>query len=341
MLAGGKGSRFWPVSTPGRPKQLLPLAGKRPLIADTVERARGLVPEDRIRILAGAHLVGPLRDALPEAREIGYMVEPAMRGTCPVLAWAAWEVVQSDPDAVLVSLHSDHVIRPLDAFRDTVEAAVGLARDEGLLVTVGVAPDRIETGFGHIEPGPSLPTDLDHQAFRVASFHEKPDAEAARRYHTRGCLWNTGIFVWKAATFLEEVGTLAPEVADHLPLLASDGPEAFFDAVTACVVDRAVLERSRRVGCVRATFEWDDVGSWEALARTREADPAGNVLVGSGHVVDGSGNIVFSEQGRVVLYGVEDLIVVRTEDDTLVMPRGRARDLKALLHELDELEEAK
>jgi mannose-1-phosphate guanylyltransferase len=268
------------------------------------------------------------------------MVEPAMRGTCPVLAWAAWELARSDPDAILVSLHSDHLIRPLEAFRDTVDVAIGLARDEGLLVTVGVAPDRIETGFGHIEPGSSLPTGADHQAFRVASFHEKPDAATARRYAAQGYLWNTGIFVWKASTFLGEVRTHAPEVADLLPLLDSDGPEAFFEAVPVCVVDQSVLERSQKVGCVRATFEWDDVGSWDALTRTRDEDPDGNVLVGSGHVVGGSRNVVFSEEGRVILYGVEDLVVVRTGADTLVMPRDRAKDLKFLLHELGKLEEA-
>lgn len=268
------------------------------------------------------------------------MVEPSMRGTCPVLAWAAWEMAGSDPDAVLVSLHSDHLIRPLEAFRDTVDVAIGLARDEGLLVTVGVAPDRVETGFGHIEPGSSLPTGPDHQAFRVASFHEKPDAATARRYAAQGYLWNTGIFVWKASTFLGEVRAHAPEVADHLPLLDSHGPAAFFDAVPVCVVDQAVLERSDRVGCVKATFEWDDVGSWEALTRTREGDPDGNVVVGSGRVVHGSRNVVFSEQGRVILYDVEDLVVVRTGADTLVMPRDRAKDLKALLRELDDVAEA-
>ena len=134
------------------------------------------------------------------------------------------------------------VIRPLEAFRDTVEVAIGLARDEELLVTVGVAPDRVETGFGHIEPGSSLPVDTNHQAFRVASFHEKPDAATARRYAAEGYLWNTGIFVWKASTFLGEVEAHAPEVAEHLPLLESSGPDAFFDAVPTCVVDQAVLD---------------------------------------------------------------------------------------------------
>jgi mannose-1-phosphate guanylyltransferase len=330
------GSRFWPLSTPVRPKQLLPLVGERPLIAHALERARALAPEDHVRILTGAHLVGAIQETLPEVSEVDYMVEPVQKGTCPPLVWAARDVARLDPDAVLVSLHADHVIWPLDAFRNTVESAIRLAREEALLVTVGVVPDRVETGFGHIEPGATLTVDQGHEAFRVASFHEKPDPATAERYRAEGHLWNTGIFVWKAAVFLEEVRRHAPEVATHLPLLDADGAAAFFDAVPPCVVDRTVLERSRRVGCVRATFEWDDVGSWEALTRTRDADASGNVVVGSGRVVDGSENVVVADQGRVVLFGVNDLVVVRTEAETLVMPRHRAGDLKALLDALEE-----
>jgi len=332
------GSRFWPVSTPLRPKQLLPLFGERPLVADTIERATALVPVDRIRVLAGNHLVGAIGAALGDVRGVRFMVEPVPKGTCPALVWAAREVVRSDPEAVLVSLHADHLIEPLDAFLETVGVAVRLARAEDLLVTVGVEPDRIEPGFGHIEPGSVFPVGEGHEAFRVASFHEKPDAATAERYRGSGYLWNTGIFVWKATTFLEEVQRHAWEVATHLPLLDSDGAAAFFDAVPQCVVDRSVLERSERVGCVRATFRWDDVGSWEALTRIAEADPSGNVVLGPGRVVEGSDNLIVAKQGRVILFGVDDLVVVRTEADTLVMPRHRARDLKALLEKLEDLE---
>jgi mannose-1-phosphate guanylyltransferase len=336
VLAGGVGSRFWPVSTRTRPKQLLPLAGERPLIVDTVERARALVDDAHIRILAGEHLVGPFHAALPDLPEASYLVEPGARGTCPVLAWAAWEIARRDPRAVLVSLHADHLIRPLPAFQETVRAAVRLADEENLLLTVGVRPDRVETGFGHIQPGDALPSSGAGRAFRVRAFHEKPDAATARRYVAEGFLWNSGIFVWRAATFLEEVERHAPEVAEHLPLLATDGPDAFFRNVPVCVVDTAVMERSDRVGCVEASFEWDDVGSWEALARTRAADAAGNVVVGDGTVVEGNGNIVFAEGGRVVLFGIDDAVVVQSGGRTLVLPRARAAELKSLLRALGE-----
>lgn len=323
------------MSTPERPKQLLPLASSRSLIRDTVSRAATLVDPARIRILAGEHLAGPFQRELPELGDDAYLVEPEARGTCPVLAWAAWELAQKDPDAVLVSLHADHLIRPLEAFGETVGAAAELAARDDLLVTVGVRPDRVETGYGHIQPGEDLPVPGEAHAFRVEAFHEKPDRATARRYTDLGYLWNTGIFVWKASVFLDQVRRHAPEVADCLPLLEGQGPDAFFEAVPACVVDRAVMERSDRVACVEATFAWDDVGSWGSLPRTREGDRDGNVLEGDALVSEGSGNVVWADEGRVVLWGVDDLVVVRTGEVTLVMPLGRAPALKELLGRLE------
>jgi mannose-1-phosphate guanylyltransferase len=333
VLAGGVGSRFWPVSTRERPKQVLPLAGDRPLIADTIERARALVPDERVRILAGEHLAGPLRGALTDFPDTGLWVEPRARGTGPVLAWAAWRLAQIDSEAVMVSLHADHLIRPLAAFEETVRAAARVARRDELLVCVGAVPDRVETGYGHVEPGDAIAVEGPAKAWRVRAFHEKPDPETARRYVDAGYLWNTGIFVWKASVLLGEIDRHAPEISGHL-LLLEQSAEAYFDAVPVSVIDTVVMERSERVATVGATFEWDDVGSWEALSRTREADGAGNVFVGAGHAVDARGNVVFADEGSVVLFGTDDLVVVRTDDLTLVLPRGRAAELKTLLAEL-------
>lgn len=172
----------------------------------------------------------------------------------------------------------------------------------------------------------------------MQAFHEKPDAETAQRYVSEGHLWNTGMFVWKVSTFLSELAEHAPDVSDCLELL-KDGVEAFFEAVPVSVVDTAVMERSQRVATVAALFAWDDVGTWEALSRSKPADSDGNVLVGDAITVDGTGNIVFADQGDVVLFGVDDLVVVRTSDATLVMPRERAADLKTLLAELEGDEE--
>jgi mannose-1-phosphate guanylyltransferase len=197
------------------------------------------------------------------------------------------------------------------------------------------APFRIEwrRATGIVEPGEPIAVDGPARAWRVRAFHEKPDPETARRYVDAGYLWNTGIFVWKASVLLEEIEAHAPEIHDHLPLL-EESAEAFFGAVPVSVIDTAVMERSERVATVGATFEWDDVGSWEALSRTRDADEAGNVFFGEGQAVDARGNVVYAEEGSVVLFGTDDLVVVRTGDLTLVLPRGRAAELKTLLAEL-------
>ncbi|RMH11546.1 MAG: mannose-1-phosphate guanyltransferase [Gemmatimonadetes bacterium] len=337
VLAGGVGSRFWPASTPARPKQLLPLASDRPLIVDTLERAHALTPSDRVRVLAGAHLVEPFRSAVPSLGEAHFLVEPAQRGTGPVLAWAAWRLLQADSEAVLVSLHADHRITPVDAFAETVRAALRGAREEGWLFTVAVPPTRPETGYGYIRPGAPLEGEDGAPAcFRVGAFHEKPDPETAARFVDDGYLWNTGIFVWRADTFLDEVRAHAHEIAPHLHLLEAGDEAGFFAEVEPVAVDVAVLERSDRVAAVRATFGWDDVGSWEALARTRPADPQGNVGVGAVHAHDAARNIVYADQGDVVLFGVDDLVVVRAGGVTLVTDRRHAPDLKGLVERLPE-----
>lgn len=330
VLAGGSGQRFWPLSTPERPKQLLPLASARPLIAETLERLRDFVPRERIRILAGRDLVEAIRSAtgLPES---AFLVEPRARGTGPVLAWAAWEVARRDPGAVMVSLHSDHVIDPVSRFRDAVGVAVEIAVRENLLMTIAVPPERPETGYGYLRPGDPLRAPPGHRAYRVAEFVEKPDAETAARYMEDGYRWNSGIFVWPASTFLEQVREHASEIAPALPSLERGDVAAFFEDAGRVSVDEGVLERSSRVGSIDATFAWDDLGTWESLARHRDSDARGNVTEGDVHCGDASGNIAVAESGRVVLLGVRDLLVVRTEGATLVMPRSRSAELKRYL----------
>jgi mannose-1-phosphate guanylyltransferase len=336
VLAGGSGTRFWPVSTPSRPKQLLPLAGPSPLIVETLDRARAVATDDRIRELTGPQLVEPCRSALPDLPPSAYWVEPGPRGTAPALAWAAWQARAQDPDAVVVSLHSDAAIRPLDAFVQGIQAAAELARRERALVTIGVPPDRPETGYGYLQPGAELPPAEGVSAFVVSAFHEKPDRDTAERYVTSGYLWNSGIFAWRADVFLDEVARHAPELAGALPRLDAGDVEGFFATVTPISVDEAVLERSECVVAARAPFLWDDVGSWEGLARTRDVAPGDNAVVGSGCVVDGADNIVYAEDGAVVLWGVSDLVTVHTAGVTLVMRRDLAPDLKRLLERLPE-----
>ena len=334
MLAGGSGSRFWPVSTPARPKQLLSLAGPRPLVVETVERARTVAANERIRILTGAGLVPSFQSALPELGLDAYWVEPHARGTGPALTWAAWRALEEDPDAVLVSLHSDHVVRPLEAFVQGIRAASALALRERVLVTVGVAPDRPETGYGYLQPGARLDPVDGVATFRVSAFHEKPDRGTAERYMGQGYLWNSGIFAWRADVFLEEVRRHAPTIARALPRLEAGNVEGYFEIAGPGTVDEMILERSDHVAGIQAPFAWDDVGSWEGLSRVRGAAPGENVIVGDGLIEGGSNDIVYADDGSVVVWGLSDVVVVHTSGTTLVMRRDLAPDLKRLLDRL-------
>jgi mannose-1-phosphate guanylyltransferase len=271
---------------------------------------------------------------LPDLGDDAYLIEPRARGTAPVLTWAAWEIARRDPDAVIISLHADHRIEPEEEFEALMRDAAALAAETGDLLTIGVVPDRPETGYGYIELGDVIARAGGTEALRVRTFHEKPDAETASAYVKRGLLWNSGLFVWRADRFLEEIRAHAPEIASALAHLEAGDVEGFFDACPSVAVDTAVLESSDRVAVVRASFEWDDVGSWAALARTRPQDADGNVVVGEAHLVESRDTIVATDGDPIAVFGVEGLVVVRASGVTLVTTREKAPDLKRLLERL-------
>ncbi len=335
VLAGGVGSRFWPVSTPDRPKQLLPLGSDRPLITDTVERIAPLVPLPRVRILTGEALAEPILAAAPDLVHDNLLLEPQAKGTAPVLAWAAHEIARRDPEAVMISLHADHVIEPAAVFREQLEVIGRLAAERERLFTIGVEPTRPETGYGYIRVGDALGPALD--AYEVAEFVEKPDRDTALEYiHRGGYVWNTGIFIWRAATLLDELRRHTPELARHLSLLDAGDVQGFFEAAPNLTIDEGLLERSDAVGVARARFRWDDVGTWDAVGRTREKDERGNVAVGDAHLIDCDDCIAWSDEGGIVVFGASDLVVVRSGGVTFVAPRERTADLKEMLKQVPE-----
>lgn len=335
ILAGGIGSRFWPASTPSQPKQLLPLAGPQPLIRETVERILPLVPQERLRILTGRHLAEPITRALPELEPGNLLLEPRAAGTAPVLAWAAAEIERRDPDAVMISLHADHVIEPAEAFRQRLAIAARLAVRERRLFTLGARPDRPETGYGYIRLGEII-ADSGGGAHAVDSFVEKPDRETAERYLREGYLWNTGLFVWRVADLLDQLERFTPELAELIPVLREGGTEEFFRRTPSLSIDNGLLERSDRVGVVTADFHWDDVGAWDAVYRTHAADSAGNISIGETHGVDTRGCVLYGADGPVVAFGVEDLVIVRASGVTFVAHRDRVPEMKDLLASLPE-----
>lgn len=329
ILAGGSGSRFWPLSTPSTPKQLLPLTGSDRSTAEAaVQRLEGLIPPERILVVTGAALTGPLEAALQLPRE-NFLVEPQAASTAPALAWAAHEARRRDPGAVLLCLHADwHVPEP-ERFRKAADRALDAA-SRGALVTVGVRPTRAETGFGYIEVGAEVSPGI-HGVMR---FKEKPTAERARQLVASGALWNSGLFAWQGATLLEEMTAHTPEIAPHLTLLDAGDIPGFFRAVTPISIDVGVLERSNRVVVVPGDFAWDDIGTWEALARVRSPDTDGNVTVGPAHVTRTTDSIIWSDGTPIVTSGVRDLVIVVANGRVLVIHRDQAADLKSILDQL-------
>jgi mannose-1-phosphate guanylyltransferase len=329
VLAGGSGTRFWPLSTPQNPKQLLPLTGSTSTAEESIDRLAGLVPRERILVVTGAALADRLRERL-NLPAPNILVEPRAASTGPALIWATAEAQRRDPDAEVLSLHADWAIGDAAAFRRTADMALTTARRYERLVTVGVVPSRPETGYGYIVPGPPL----GDGARMVARFSEKPDAATALDLMAAGALWNSGLFAWTAERLLLETEAHTPEVAPHLPALRSGDIEGFFRAVTPISIDVGLLERSASVAVVSGAFAWDDIGTWQALTRVRPKDPSGNVVVGNAFTHESEDCIIWADRDTVVLSGVRDLIVVQANGRILVMPAERAAAMKQLLDAL-------
>jgi mannose-1-phosphate guanylyltransferase len=334
ILAGGVGSRFWPLSTPGRPKQLLPLVDERPLLVATVERSAQLVPHARTLVLTNASLVAPIAAALPDLPPANIVAEPRPAGTAAALAFAAAEIERrAGSETVMICVHADWAIANEPEFRATLQRAVLIAEHEHGLVTVGIVPTRPDPGFGYIEPGSVV---AGSPARRVRRFIEKPSRERAAELCASSCLWNSGIFVWRVGDFLDEIRAHTPEVAPALRDLdgRGDAADRFFAAVKPVSVDVGVLERSDRVYVLPGDFGWDDVGTWAALHRVRTPDGHGNVVSGAAVVSQSTNNVVHAEGNAVVLFGVSNLVVVTRDGLTLVTTREHSADLKTLVESL-------
>ncbi|HBB73498.1 MAG TPA: mannose-1-phosphate guanylyltransferase [Planctomycetaceae bacterium] len=347
VMAGGAGTRFWPASRVGLPKQLLPLAGERSLLEDTVERLDGLVPPERVLIVTSARLLDAARRQLPQVPPHGLVGEPCKRDTAPCIGLAALLVSRTDPDATMAVMPSDHVIGPVERFQAAIRQAAALVdATPERLVTFGIRPTHPAEGFGYIQQGPRLSTGpRDAAAHRVASFREKPPAAVAREYVAAGTyLWNAGIFVWRAATILAALEARQPECLERLRRIAAawDTPDrdvvfaTEFAAIRGISIDYAVLESAPDVVVIEAPFSWDDLGGWSAVARQRGADADGNTVVGRHLGIGSKGTIVHAAADHlVVTLGLENMLVVHTPDATLVADRTHEEAVKKVVAELE------
>ncbi|NBT13540.1 MAG: mannose-1-phosphate guanylyltransferase [Planctomycetia bacterium] len=347
VMAGGSGTRFWPASRAALPKQLLPLAGDRTLLEDTVARLDGLVPPERMMVVTSERLLPAVRRQLPQLPERALVGEPCKRDTAPCVGLAALLVARHDPEATMAVMPSDHVIAPAETFRTAILQAAALVEEApGRLVTFGIKPTYPAESFGYIEAGEPLARPLgDARACRVRRFKEKPPASVAREYLAAGnFLWNAGIFVWKAATILEALAARQPECLAHLERIVAawDTPDRDavfareFAAIRGISIDYAVLEHADDVVVIEAPFEWDDLGGWSAVARQRGADPEGNTIVGRHLGIDSLRTIVHTGPDHlVVTVGLEDMLVVHTPDATLVADRGHEEAVRKVVAELE------
>jgi mannose-1-phosphate guanylyltransferase len=354
IMAGGAGTRLWPLSRTGRPKQLLDVVstsdgGTHSLLAEAFTRLEGVLPAERIWVCTSAHYADAVEAAVPGLRADRMVLEPTARDTANAVGLSAALVADIDPDAELAVVSADHVIRPVERFADALRTAyAALAERPRSLVTLGITPTSPATGFGYVQRG--APIGVDGVA-EAASFREKPDRATAEAYLASGeYLWNSGMFVWRARTVLDALAEHLPESAEGLQRIVAAPAGAARDAVLAEVfptlpkisVDYAVLEPAAaepgRVVVVDLDVDWLDVGSWPALAHTLAADEDGNSRSGPTLLLDSAGNVVVSDDPEhlVALVGVRDSVVVHTADVTMVCPVGDAERVKQLLAAVQE-----
>lgn len=335
VFAGGIGSRFWPLSTPERPKPLLRLVGDRPLIADTLRRLQPLIPASRTLVLTSADISDAIHEAIPELPQKNLLVEPRPLGTAAALAWGAQEIINRvGRNTVFVALHADLAAQFEDEFRNAIRrAATYAAGEDAPLVALGARPTRPDTGFGYMLCGTELEPGIELSkggACVVSRFVEKPGPLQAEEFIAQGAMWNTGIFCWQAGTVLDALELHTTELADGMAYLASGKVDRFFGMVQSVSIERGLLERVDNLICLPSSFGWDDVGTWACLRRVRELDDTGNGVIGDALLVDAESNVVHTESGRVVVYGVNSLLVVSLPGVMFVTSLERAAELNML-----------
>lgn len=345
IMAGGRGERFWPLSTSRRPKQLLALVGDKPLIAQAVDRLDGLVPPENVFVVTNADLVDATREAAPQLPPENIVGEPVGRDTAAAVACGGALVKARDADGVFAILTADQVMGDLDIFSSTLKGGMDLAGQHDILVTIGIQPTYPATGFGYIESGDTYSTTENVEFRKATRFVEKPDEMTAAEYlSTRKFYWNSGMFIWSVSALENAFGRHCPEMLELMKTLTAyaqdgkivEGMDATYPDLKKISVDYALMEKADNIVMACGTFTWDDVGSWPALESHFDQDAQGNTRIGKVETLEAEGNIVVSNERLTAIIGVKDLVVVQAEGVTLVCPKDRAQDIKQLVTALRE-----
>jgi mannose-1-phosphate guanylyltransferase len=353
IIAGGRGTRFWPLSRSRKPKQLLKLFGPKTLLDETVDRVLSLGGSDRTMIVTVAEQLYAVRKELSSLPRKNFLAEPEGKNTAPCIGLAALEVIARDPDGVMIILPADHWVADVPAFRRTLKAAAELAARHDRLVTIGIQPGYPETGYGYIVRGKPLTGDGITGAFQVKRFKEKPNAKIARQLLRQGSLWNAGIFAWRASTLLALMERHQPSIHKSLEKiaraaagksLASAAPKLGsviadeYKKMPSISIDHAILEPAGsegRVLTVPGHFGWSDVGSWAAVHQMSRRDSDGNAANGKWLGLDAKDCLIHAPDRLVVLLGMRDAVIVDTPDALLVGDLKRSQEVRDLVDELN------
>ncbi len=345
IMAGGKGERFWPLSTSKQPKQLLALVGDKPLIAQAVDRLDGLVFPENVFVVTNADLVEATRAAVPQLPPENIVGEPIGRDTAAAVACGGALVAARDPEGVFAVLTADQVMGDLDVFSATLKGGMDLAAQNNILVTIGIKPTFPSTGFGYIESGNAFESAEGIEFRKAVRFVEKPDEAAASEYLATGKFyWNSGMFIWSVQSLKKAFAAHCPEMAELMDTLTgyakdgkiAEGMDATYPNLEKIAVDYALMEKADNIVMACGTFAWDDVGSWPALESHFEQDENGNTKIGQVETLGAAGNIVYSKDRLTVVIGARDLVVVQAEGVTLVCPKDRAQEIKQMVVALRE-----
>jgi mannose-1-phosphate guanylyltransferase len=343
IMAGGSGTRFWPLSRRKTPKQLLDLFGGTTLLEQTVDRVKGVVPLERVYIFTNSLVRRQMVRLLPNIPERQIVAEPAQRNTAPTIGLAAYEILHRDPDGIMAILPADHVIRKRGAFRNALKDGCRWAATEGRSVVLGIQPTRPETGYGYIRLGRPEKDAGREKMFRVETFTEKPALAAARRYvASKRYLWNAGMFIWRASTLIANLRKFQPAMVTGLKLIAEaggiDNPRALkrlFPRLEKISIDYALMEKIQNVSALSADIGWSDVGSWAVAYDLSAKDAEGNVRTENSLCLDSKGNMIVGGRKCFVTIGVENLVIVETSDALLVCARDQSQKVGKAVQELE------
>jgi len=337
IMAGGKGTRFWPLSTEEKPKQFLKLIGNYTMIQMTVNRIKPIIPIERIFVCTAAMYVNLVKEQLPQLPEKNIIIEPEGRNTAPCIALSALVIQRYYKDANMIVLPSDHLIKDEEKFRNIVKTSNEfIEKNNDAIITIGMKPERPETGYGYIKYNIDSDIKSLSNIFKVDKFVEKPNEEKAKEYlEDKSYLWNGGMFLWKVSTIINEIKTYCLSTYEAIHEIEYVAEETLQDLIDkkyheteSISIDYAVLEKSNNIYVVPSEIGWDDIGTWKSVERYKEKDINNNILDGNARVIESKCNIAINSCKRVVLIGVDDVMTLETEDSIYIVNKGYMENLR-------------